>query len=1102
MGFKGNVESFSLADVFQNLGQNRQTGTLHIFTPENDEKWVWFQDGRLVGAVSSARKPYSLLNVLRGRGLVGGEAVTQARELRQSSNQPLAACLKECAGLTDEQMLETTRNCVELEIHELFGWEKAQYDFTESAPPIDIIDAADAPPSADLPLSHVIMEAARRMDEWERFRTLIPQFTEVYTIDADVRRAFEDEASRFTVLETRLADLVDGSRDIDDLTADSFLYRYEVLEILAGFVQGSVVRRAKIEELDQAQRSCLDAEQKSRRAKLLERMLALGDARPEIRRALGETLADLGQMEKASLHFAVLAEEEERRGDEEAAIGLYRQIAVLSPKHIGARTRLAEYHLRLNRRAEAIVHFRELSAAYLEKGRLKEAREICERALAADPNQLDLQREVIRLSTELGEKETAAGQWEQLGDRHAAVGQNREAADAYRHALQLLPNAQALRKKFADVRLSSEERESLRRRRLLFAGGLSFVGLIALALVGWEWRNNGFLNQAREARAAAQHNADAFKAKKQLNKAADEYAAAAAAYHRSALALSPFLGVSAAAKKEREDLWLLEKRTREEWEKLGVREGFAVEENFSQALKARTDWRLEDALESLRLVEENQFASEELRGKAKKERDDILALLRDFQVGFKRATSVSASDFTKGVEEEFEFKRAFVERFEKYLALRRRRGDAEVQTDILMPLATRSSMDGVRVFLDGVLVGEVGIQGDVFRRPMDVKNRVFEFRREGFQPLTVNTRDLKALRLDVELSRIPAKQAKLPAAATAVYSGTTDGNLWLGSADGELLQVRPHDLETVSRISLAGDVVELNRAVVGELHLLKNAGGDFFCAALRSGECLAVRRETGQIMWRRKFTAHAFEGVPILFHLPILADKPAIAAISGKKLYLLEAETGTLVGGETVDLPEAPSGSPAAFPEQNMIVVGFRDGTLRGWSLSQRRWLRTWRTDVPSGICGTPLTLRDGLAAAAGETLFFFELAGQSPTGKIQLPGTPITFPVRVEDFAYYGCTIRGAVCAVDLSRRSLRWGRNNDAGRMRGEFPFRPAILEQRLYFASTQGRLYALDRATGKDLWHWDAGITRPVSAPPLVVERRVFFFSNDGSVIAFDE
>ena len=50
MAFKGNVDSFSLADVFQNLAMNSQTGTLRI-TPERnpnaEEKYVYFQDGRI-----------------------------------------------------------------------------------------------------------------------------------------------------------------------------------------------------------------------------------------------------------------------------------------------------------------------------------------------------------------------------------------------------------------------------------------------------------------------------------------------------------------------------------------------------------------------------------------------------------------------------------------------------------------------------------------------------------------------------------------------------------------------------------------------------------------------------------------------------------------------------------------------------------------------------------------------------------------------------------------------------------------------------------------------------------------------------------------------
>jgi len=80
MGFKGNVESFNLADVFQNLASNQQTGTLRVYANNGEEKNVFFQTGQVRHLSKGSRATLVTPEVFIARGLVERHALEAAGE--------------------------------------------------------------------------------------------------------------------------------------------------------------------------------------------------------------------------------------------------------------------------------------------------------------------------------------------------------------------------------------------------------------------------------------------------------------------------------------------------------------------------------------------------------------------------------------------------------------------------------------------------------------------------------------------------------------------------------------------------------------------------------------------------------------------------------------------------------------------------------------------------------------------------------------------------------------------------------------------------------------------------------------------------------------
>lgn len=325
MGFKGSVESFSLADIFQNLAMNQQTGTLRVFVRDTEmERNIFFDGGQVKYLSHGKQKPLLLGEILVGRGVVKEDQVAEALQRQAENKEPLGANLVQLGYMDLGQVDELVTHQIEEEIYDIFGWEAAQFEFIEGPPPKDLFVDQLTGKGSNLPISHLIMEAARRVDEWERLRQRVPSFREIFVAEPTVMEAVHAGQMEIDVIEQRVLMMIDGSRDVDDLIRDTYLFRFEVLQALAAFLQSSMIRPASAEELQAAAARLEQEGERPRRCKVLERLLAVKGDDPEMRLALAEALSAEAQNEKAAIHFSVLAEAEVQAGNEDKAVALYK----------------------------------------------------------------------------------------------------------------------------------------------------------------------------------------------------------------------------------------------------------------------------------------------------------------------------------------------------------------------------------------------------------------------------------------------------------------------------------------------------------------------------------------------------------------------------------------------------------------------------------------------------------------------------------------------------------------------------------------------------------------------------------------------------------
>jgi outer membrane protein assembly factor BamB len=105
-----------------------------------------------------------------------------------------------------------------------------------------------------------------------------------------------------------------------------------------------------------------------------------------------------------------------------------------------------------------------------------------------------------------------------------------------------------------------------------------------------------------------------------------------------------------------------------------------------------------------------------------------------------------------------------------------------------------------------------------------------------------------------------------------------------------------------------------------------------------------------------------------------------------------------------------------------------------------------------------------------------------------------IASPAVDGDVLYFG-TDGGEVVAFDWKKQEFLWI-NSDEDRS-GQIDSSPALTDTSVLIGTGDRRLLCLERATGKERWHFE---TRgPIAGSPVVVGNRVFFGSGDRNLYA---
>lgn len=245
MPIHGSIEEAGLPDVLQLLALGRKSGCLSVVDGELRGE-VYLDVGRISFASVANRDRLGEMLVKSGR--ITREQLSRATAEQQgrSSNRPLGKILL-ASGYVDRAALEqAVRRQVEDAVYVLFTWKQGTFTFASDQKP------ARGALLVSLDAESLLLEGARRVDEWSLIQKKIPSFDLVYQRTA-VRPGGKG-SDDLTDDQRAILPLLDGTQDVAAIADATGMDEFDVGKALYGLIVAGlarlVERRTRVRHLD------------------------------------------------------------------------------------------------------------------------------------------------------------------------------------------------------------------------------------------------------------------------------------------------------------------------------------------------------------------------------------------------------------------------------------------------------------------------------------------------------------------------------------------------------------------------------------------------------------------------------------------------------------------------------------------------------------------------------------------------------------------------------------------------------------------------------------------------------------------------------------
>jgi hypothetical protein len=225
----GSLAVFKLPDRFTFVAATRKTGMLTLAAGEK-EAYVFFRAGEIVYAASNQEQLRLGSILLRKKRITREESEAIDASVVRGGGRFGDVALQQ-GILTQDQIDDYLKVQVAEVIYDAFVWSEGTFGF---------YDGFDLPPRAvtiTIDLSNLIMEGARRIEEWADCLALLPESSVVFRVVSDPQA----EKITLSLDEWKILFLINGQRSLEDLCRDVDDDAFHVYRVVYGLLANKLI---------------------------------------------------------------------------------------------------------------------------------------------------------------------------------------------------------------------------------------------------------------------------------------------------------------------------------------------------------------------------------------------------------------------------------------------------------------------------------------------------------------------------------------------------------------------------------------------------------------------------------------------------------------------------------------------------------------------------------------------------------------------------------------------------------------------------------------------------------------------------------------------
>ncbi len=481
MSLKGNLASVNLTEIFQMLSLSGREGTLFIYEGARKRAICFTKEG--VSIRSRDRNEGNLVGrILVRLGKIDERDLQRAVEMRRVGEKLFGDTLVDLGVCSPEDVDLALRIQSEEEIQDLFlNRSDAQFEYVDGYFPETEV------PYVHLNVNSLLIEIARRTDEWEYIRRRIRGPREIYrftgqegAVDADVLAECYAH---------RVDPMIDGSHSVGEIIELSYVNKFEVCKLLAAYLDATVIEQVPPETLRQNARLALRMGDTESAIRHYEYLMATGDYPLDVMAEAAEAHEANRDFGEAAALLRRLGEELARGGDIRGAIDALRPVANYPRPEPEALRFLMELVFDNPRAAaefqSAVVEAaKTLTAHYAAHGQKSDAIEMLEHLIETYPDEVAFVVSLVNVHYEDGAIEVAADECERMAGRFMKRKRTAHAISLYKKLLVIDPSRTDIRERVRQLMQGKRRRiPALVSRLAVVLGVTLLLGGVAVVVV-------------------------------------------------------------------------------------------------------------------------------------------------------------------------------------------------------------------------------------------------------------------------------------------------------------------------------------------------------------------------------------------------------------------------------------------------------------------------------------------------------------------------------------------------------------------------------------------------------------------------------------------